>query len=100
MPLMEFFFTRLVTWLLVTKLSGRMNSTDVLNVWEISHGKSNSCDVLRAFYGNMNVCIKNKLMDTDGRILMLDTEIEGSEYFLINFYTANTEAERLILLMN
>ena len=42
-----------------------------------SHVKSSLCGVLKAFYGNMNACIKNKLMNENGRIL--DTKIEGSQ---------------------
>ena len=31
----------------------------------------NSCGVLIAIYGNLNICVKNKVNDTDGRVLIL-----------------------------
>ena len=33
--------------------------------------------------------------DNDGRVLILDATINGSDYFLINFYNTNTEREQL-----
>ena len=33
--------------------------------------------------------------DNDGRILILDATINGSDYLLINFYNANTERKQL-----
>ena len=60
-----------------------------------SHGKSNSCGVLISFNGNINFTVKQKLNDQEGRILLLDTDIDGSNYLLINLYKANTEKEQL-----
>ena len=65
-----------------------------------SHGKTNSCGVLIAIYGNLNICVKNKMHDNDGRILILDATINGSDYLLINFYNANTEREQLTTIKN
>ena len=56
-----------------------------------SHGKTNSCGVLIAIYGNLNICIKNKVHDNVVRVLILDYTINGSDYLLINFHNANTE---------
>ena len=33
--------------------------------------------------------------DNDGRVLLLDATINGSDYLLINFYKASTEREQL-----
>ena len=60
-----------------------------------SHGKTNSCSVLIAIYGNMNICVKNKVNDNDGSVLILEATIDGSDYLLINLYNANTEREKL-----
>ena len=60
-----------------------------------SHGKTNSCGVLIAIYGNLNIYVKNKVHDNDGRVLILDATINGSDYLLINFYNANTKREQL-----
>ena len=65
-----------------------------------SHSKTNSCGVLIAIYGNLNVCVKNKVHDNDGRVLILDATINGSDYFLINFYNANTERKQLTTIKN
>ena len=65
-----------------------------------SHGKTNSCGVLIAIDGNLNICVKDKVHDNDGRILILDATINGSDYLLINFYNANTEREQLTTIKN
>ena len=38
--------------------------------------------------------------DNDGRVLILDTSINGSDYLLINFYNASTEREQLTTIKN
>ena len=43
----------------------------------------------------MNICVKNKVNDHDGRFLILEATIDGSDYLLINLYNANTEKEQL-----
>ena len=43
----------------------------------------------------MNICVKNKVNDNDGRVLILDVTNDGSDYLLINLYNANTEREKL-----
>ena len=64
------------------------------------HGKTNSCGVLIAIYDNFNICIKNKVHDNDGRVVILDVTINGSDYLLIKFYNANTEREQLATIKN
>ena len=39
--------------------------------------------------------IRNKLSDNDGRILILDVDIDGENFILINLYNPNTETEQL-----
>ena len=60
-----------------------------------SHGKTNSCGVLIAFYGSINVVVKNQMNDDNGRILILEVTVDDTEYLLINMYNANTEQEQL-----
>ena len=60
-----------------------------------SHGKSNSCSVLICFIGSKRLFIRNKLSDNDGRILILDADIDDRNFSLINFYNHDTEAEQL-----
>ena len=60
-----------------------------------SRGKSNSCGVLICFIDSKNLFIRNKLSDNDGRILILDVNIDDGNFSLINFYNPDTEAEQL-----
>ena len=60
-----------------------------------SHGKSNSCGVFICFIGSKIFFIRNKLSDNDGRILILDADIDDENLFLINLYNPNTKAEQL-----
>ena len=60
-----------------------------------SHGKSNSCGVLISFIGSKKVFIRNKLSDNDGRILILDADIDDENFILIKLYNPNAEAEQL-----
>ena len=64
------------------------------------HGKTNSCGVLIAFYGNVNVVVKNQFNDDNGRILILEVRIDDTEYLLVTIYNANTEKELLKALIN
>ena len=48
----------------------------------------------------MNICVKNKVHDNDGTVLILDATINGSDHLLINFYNANTEREQLTTIKN
>ena len=49
-----------------------------------------------AIFGNLNICVKNKVNDNDGRVLIL----LGSDNLLINLYNTNTKREQLITLEN
>ena len=63
-----------------------------------SHGKSNSCGVLIAYFGSETfTVIKQQTVHSD-RILILDGFINDSEYILINLYNANTEKEQIEVL--
>ena len=63
-----------------------------------SHGKSNSCGVLIAFFGTGTFTVKKQQTDKEGRILILPVSINDSEYILINLYNANTENEQIDVL--
>ena len=60
-----------------------------------SYGKTNSCIVLVGFCGNINYSVNKKLSDNNGRILVLDDTINGTEYLLINLYNGNAEPGQL-----
>ena len=63
-----------------------------------SHGKSNSCGVLIAYFGIGMFIIKEQRTDKEGHILILNVSINDSEYILINLYNANTENEQIDVL--
>ena len=65
-----------------------------------SHGKTNSCGVLIAIYGNLNICVKNKVNGNDCKVLTLEATRNSSKYLLINLYNANTERKQLTTIKN
>ena len=74
------------------------NGKKALKVQFYSHGKSNSCGVLIAYFGTGTFTVKKQQTDKEGRILILDVSINDSEYILINLYNANTENEQIDVL--
>ena len=65
-----------------------------------SHGKTNSCGVLTAYFGKETFNVKKQETDKEGRILILDVSVNDSEYILINLYNANTEKEQINVFSN
>ena len=63
-----------------------------------SHGKTNSCDVLIGFYGNIIYSVKKKLSDDSVRILVLDVGIDGTKCLLIKLYNGNTQPKQFKIL--
>ena len=63
-----------------------------------SHGHSNFCGVAIGFLGNMNFNVLNKIQDNDGRILILDVQVDDAVFLLINLYKTNEECEQLNVL--
>ena len=60
-----------------------------------SHGKSNSCGVAIGYCGTEEFKVVNTARDKNGRMLILDAELNGTNFLLINFYNSNTESEQL-----
>ena len=65
-----------------------------------SHGKTNSCGVLIAYFGTEKITVKIQQTDHSGRILILDVSINNSKCILINLYNANIEKELIEVLNN
>ena len=59
-----------------------------------SHGESDSRGVLIAFREGLSFEIENEIKDKSGHILILQVNIQGSNYILINIYSANTEQQQ------
>ena len=47
------------------------------------------------YCGTEDLKVVNTARDKNGRILILDAELNGTNFFLINFYNSNTESEQL-----
>ena len=60
-----------------------------------SHGKSNSCGVSLGYWGTETFKVVNTACDKNGRILILDAELNDTNFLLINFYNSNSESEEL-----
>ena len=43
----------------------------------------------------MNFNVLNKIQDNDGRVLILDVQVDDAAFLLINLYNANKECEQL-----
>ena len=43
----------------------------------------------------MNFNVLNKIQDNDGRILILDKQVDDAAFLLINLYNANKKCEQL-----
>ena len=56
-----------------------------------SHGETNSCGVLTAYFGKETFTFKKQETDKEGRILIPHASINDSEQFLINLYNSTTE---------
>ena len=77
------------------KVTKKIGSNEFNGDLLFSQGKTNSCGILVGFYGNIHYSAEKKLIDNNGRILVLDVIIDGTEYLLINLYNGNTEPEQL-----
>ena len=62
-----------------------------------SHGKSDAEGVLIAFRGHVKVKIIENYIDTSGRYIVLNAEINNSAMVLVNYYAPNYEAEQVKL---
>ena len=70
----------------INKLQETHSTFDDENIWK------NDCNV-PVFYFLVNKQIGNK----NGRILILDVNIDEIGYVLVNIYNANTEAQHVIV---
>ena len=59
-----------------------------------SHGKTNSCGVAIAYYGNTNISVLTTRTDSEVRIILLDMKYDDKNYILCNIYNTNHEANQ------
>ena len=50
------------------------------------------------FLGKMNFNVLNKIQDNDGRILILDVQVDDAAFLLINLYNPNKKYGKLHVL--
>ena len=60
-----------------------------------SHGTTNSCVTLIIIGQNVEYKLKDKIIDDLGRYVILNCEIQGSNYLLINTYMPNIETSQV-----
>ena len=60
-----------------------------------SHGKTNSCGVLTAYFGKETFTAEKQETDKEERILIFVVSVNDSKYILINLYNASTEKEQI-----
>ena len=66
-----------------------------LRPYFFSHGTTNSCGVMIGFLGNKKINYNKIRTDNNGRIIVLEAEIDDEIFLLINLYNPNTEAEQV-----
>ena len=60
-------------------------------------GKINSCDIAIGYYGTkkLNKSLLNKCNNVNGRILLLEVDIDDDIYVFVNFYINNIESDKI-----
>ena len=75
------------------------------NIWKndfnaplfYSHGTSQFCCVLIAYFGDLNFLVNKQVGNKNRHILILDVNIVKMGYVLVNIYNANTELEKELM---
>ena len=91
----------------VIKLQETHSTKDLENSWLLqlqyenvcySHGESNAVGVLIAPQNDLNVTIKQKVCDENGRFIDMKCIIQYSPLLVINLYNSNNEGEQVKIL--
>ena len=83
------------------------SSADTYNEWRddfkgrifFLHGTQGSCGVMIGFLGSITFLPKSICKDRNGRILIIEAEIDDETFISINFFNSNTETEQVNQLM-
>ena len=65
-----------------------------------SHGKTNSCGVAIGYYGVKPFTLISQFTDKNGRIVVVEVNLDDDVFVLINIYNSNTETEQLLTLFD
>ena len=60
-----------------------------------SHGTTSSCGVIIGYLGSNKIKVNRIKNDNQEIILIVDADIDGETFVLINLYNANTETEQI-----
>jgi exonuclease III len=63
-----------------------------------SNGSNHSCGVLTHIGKNLEFVFKDKVIDSNGRFIILSCEIQGKEYQFVNVYAPNLESQQVSFL--
>ena len=63
--------------------------------------KNNSCGVATGDYGTkkLNKSLLNKSNNVNGRVLLLEVDIDGDIYVFVNFYINDIESDKIQTLL-
>ena len=61
----------------------------------LSQGKTNYYGVALGYYGTKKFSVLNISNNVNGRILLLEFDVDGDIYVLVNFYNSNIESDQL-----
>ena len=56
-----------------------------------SHGTTNSCSIMIGYLGSNKIKVDRIKNDNQGRILIVDADVDEETFVLINLYNTNTE---------
>ena len=78
------------------------SSEDTFNEWQdnfkelfFSHGTTSSCGVMIGYLGSKKFSVNKICKDDNGRVLIVEAEIETETFILLNLYNPNSETEQL-----
>ena len=63
-----------------------------------SHAKSNSCGVAIGYLRTKKFELKSKKTDKNGRILIIEANVDNTAFLLINLYNPNKEKDQVLIL--
>ena len=84
------------------------STEDTFNEWRddfkgevfFSYGTVSSCGVMIGYVGSKKVSFNKICKDNNGRVLIIEAEIETGTFILLNLYNPNSETEQLQTLSN
>ena len=79
------------------------SSEDTFNEWRddfkgevfFSQGTTSSCGVMIGYFGSKKFSVNKICKDNNGRVLIIEAEIETEMFILLNLYNPNSKTEQL-----